>query len=77
MENGQFQGLKCCFFGQFVIKGYNMDSLMSELVSYDRRSEDLYKAIAATVAAIAQISAKSIKTMFYGLSLFKLTIIFL
>ncbi|MCX5814332.1 MAG: hypothetical protein NT178_17580 [Proteobacteria bacterium] len=49
-----------------------MDSLVSELVSYDRRPEDLSKAISDTLSAIAQISGKSIKTMFYGLSLLKL-----
>ena len=32
MENGQFQGLKCCFWGQFVTKGYDVDDVMSALV---------------------------------------------
>ena len=46
---------------------------MSELVVYERRPEDLSKAIADTLSAIAEISGKSIKTLFNGISLLKLS----
>jgi hypothetical protein len=42
------------------------------LVNYDRRPDGVSDAIAATVAAILQISGKSTKTLFNGLSLLKL-----
>ena len=45
---------------------------MSELVSYDRRPEDLSKEIADTVSAIAEISGKSTRTMLRMLSLINL-----
>ena len=45
---------------------------MSELVNYDRRPEGVSDVIAATVAAILQITGKSTKTLFNGLSLLKL-----
>ncbi|MCX5809023.1 MAG: ParB/RepB/Spo0J family partition protein, partial [Proteobacteria bacterium] len=54
-------------------KGYDMDGVMSELVSYNRRPEDLPEEIAVTVTAIVEISGKSIKTLFNGLSLLKLS----
>ena len=46
---------------------------MSELVNYDRRPEGVSDVIAATVAAILQITGKSTKTLFNGLSLLKLS----
>ena len=51
-------GLKCCFWGQFVTKGYDVGSLMSELASYNRRPEDVSEEIALTVRAIVEISGK-------------------
>jgi len=45
---------------------------MSDLVSYDRRPEDLSKEIADTVSAIAKISAKSTRTALRTISLLKL-----
>ena len=53
-------------------KNYDVDGVMSELVSYNRRPEDLPEEIAVTVTAIVEISGKSIKTLFNGLSLLKL-----
>jgi hypothetical protein len=57
----------------FPEKGCDVDSLMSELVSYNRRPEDLPEEIADTVSAIAEISGKSISTAFRMLSLLKLS----
>jgi hypothetical protein len=45
---------------------------MSELVSYNRRPEDLPEEIALTVRAIIEISGKSIQTLHRTLSLLKL-----
>jgi hypothetical protein len=46
--------------------------MMSELVAYARRPEDVSDELVATVATNLQIFGKSIKTMFNGLSLLKL-----
>ena len=46
---------------------------MSELVSYDRRPEDLSKEIAETVSAIVVIVGKSIQSMHRAISLLKLS----
>jgi len=51
---------------------YNLDGVMSTLVSYNRRPEDLPEEIALTVRAIIEISAKSIQTMHRTISLLKL-----
>jgi len=53
-------------------KNYDVDGVMSELVSYNRRPEDLPEEIAVTVTAIFEISGKSIKTLFNMISLLKL-----
>jgi hypothetical protein len=45
---------------------------MSDLVSYNRRPEDLPKEIAITVIAISEIAGKSIMTLFRTISLLKL-----
>jgi ParB-like chromosome segregation protein Spo0J len=53
-------------------KNYNLDGVMSVLVSYKRRPEDLPGGVAPTVGAIIGISAKSIKTLYNTISLLKL-----
>ena len=53
-------------------KNYDVDGVVSELVSYNRRPEDLPEEIAVTVTAIFEISGKSIKTLFNMISLLKL-----
>ncbi|MCX5810712.1 MAG: hypothetical protein NTX36_15305 [Proteobacteria bacterium] len=54
-------------------KGYELDGVMSALVSCTRRPEDLPGEVAKTVLAIAEIVGKSIMTLFNGLSLLKLS----
>ncbi|MCX5813122.1 MAG: hypothetical protein NT178_11335 [Proteobacteria bacterium] len=54
-------------------KGYGMDGVMSELVMYNRRPEDLPEEIATTFVAISKIAAKSISTLFNIISLLKLS----
>ncbi|MCX5810715.1 MAG: ParB/RepB/Spo0J family partition protein [Proteobacteria bacterium] len=53
-------------------KEYELDGVMSALVSCTRRPEDLPGEVAKTVLAIAEIVGKSIMTLFNGLSLLKL-----
>ena len=50
-----------------------MDGVMSELVSYDRRPEDLPEEIALTVRAIIEITGKSIRTLISTISFLKLS----
>ncbi|MCX5811426.1 MAG: ParB/RepB/Spo0J family partition protein [Proteobacteria bacterium] len=45
-------------------KGYDVDGVMSELVMYNRRPEDVSEQFAFTVNAIIEISAKSYPTLF-------------
>ncbi|MCX5813785.1 MAG: ParB/RepB/Spo0J family partition protein [Proteobacteria bacterium] len=54
-------------------KGYDVDGVMSELVMYNRRPEDLPEEIAITVIAISEISGKSIMTLHRTISLLKLS----
>jgi hypothetical protein len=61
------------FLGQFVTKGYDVDGVMSVLVSYNRRPEDLPEEIATTVVATTEIVRKTVRTLFNGLSLLKLS----
>ena len=51
---------------------YNLDGVMSDLVSYTRRPESLPEEIAFTVKAISEISGKSYPTLFRTISLLKL-----
>jgi len=51
---------------------YNLDGVMSELMNYDRRPEDVSKEFAATVAATIEISGKSTRTLHRTMSLLKL-----
>ena len=51
---------------------YNVDGIMSELMNYDRRPEDVSKEFAATVAATIEISGKSTRTLHRTMSLLKL-----
>lgn len=49
-----------------------MDRVMSELVNYDRSPDGTSEGFSATVAEIVNIVVKSIRTLFYVLSLSKL-----
>ncbi|MCX5814668.1 MAG: ParB/RepB/Spo0J family partition protein [Proteobacteria bacterium] len=69
----QAKGILAYIQAKHPDKGYDLDGVMSELVSYDRRPEDLSKEIADTVSAIAKISAKSTRTLLRTLSLLKLS----
>ena len=53
-------------------KTYDVDGVMSDLIKYDRKPELVPDELVATVATALQISGKSTKTLFNGLSLLKL-----
>jgi len=58
-----FFGLKYCFWGQFVTKGHDVDSVMSELVNYNRSPEYVSEEVSLTVRETSEISGKSIMTL--------------
>jgi hypothetical protein len=68
----QAKGILAYIQAKHPDKVYNLDGVMSDLVGYDRRPEDLLKEFADTVPAIAEISAKSTRTMLRTISLLKL-----
>jgi ParB family transcriptional regulator, chromosome partitioning protein len=51
---------------------YDVDGVMNESISYQRRAEGMAGEIAATVGAIVEITGKSINSIYNGLSLLKL-----
>ncbi|MCX5813386.1 MAG: ParB/RepB/Spo0J family partition protein [Proteobacteria bacterium] len=53
--------------------GYDVNGVMSELVSYKRRLEDVSASFASTVDAIMQISGKAYTSLFRTISLLKLS----
>jgi hypothetical protein len=57
----------------FTEKEYDVDGVMNDLTSYNRRLEDVPEEVAFTVKAIIEISGKSIPTLFRTLSLLKLS----
>ena len=68
----QAKGILAYIQAKLPVKNYDVDGVMSALVTYNRRPEDLQEEIATTVVAIAEIAGKSINTMYNGLSLLKL-----
>ncbi|MCX5810404.1 MAG: hypothetical protein NTX36_13730, partial [Proteobacteria bacterium] len=68
----QAKGILAYIQAKHPNKGFDVNGVMSELVSYNRRPEDLPQEIATTVVATAEIAGKSITTLYNGLSLLKL-----
>jgi hypothetical protein len=60
----QAQGVLSYFRAKQPERSYDVDGVMSELVSYDRRPEGADKGFAANVAAITQVCGISTKTLF-------------
>jgi ParB family chromosome partitioning protein len=54
-------------------KGYDVEGVVSVLVSYNRRPEDLPEEVANTVLAIVEISGKSIQSLYRAILLLKLS----
>jgi hypothetical protein len=52
-------------------KGYDVDGVMNELVVYERRPGDQLEEIRETFSRISEISGKTIRTLYNGLSLLK------
>jgi len=51
---------------------YNLDGVMSELVRYDRRHDDMPEETVETVSTVSEIVGKSTRTLFRTISLLKL-----
>ena len=68
----QAKGILAYIQAKHPDKGYDVEGVMNDLVSYKRRPEDLSDKIAPTVGAIIEITVKSIRTLFNGISLLKL-----
>jgi hypothetical protein len=68
----QAKGILAYIQAKHPDKGYNLNGVMSELVVYERRQEDLPQEIRVTVTQISKIAGKSIKTLFNMISLLKL-----
>ncbi|MCX5811164.1 MAG: hypothetical protein NT178_01265, partial [Proteobacteria bacterium] len=69
----QAKGILAYIQAKHPEKGYDIDGVMSELVMYNRRPEDLPEEIAINVIAISEISGKSIMTLHRTISLLKLS----
>ena len=69
----QAKGILAFIQSKHPDKGYDVDGVMNDLVSYKRRPEDLSDQIAPTFGAIIEITGKSITTLYDGLSLLKLS----
>ncbi|MCX5818023.1 MAG: ParB N-terminal domain-containing protein, partial [Proteobacteria bacterium] len=54
-------------------KGYGLDGVMSDLVNFERSPDYLSKEVSETFSEIVEIAGKTIKTLFNGLSLLKLS----
>jgi hypothetical protein len=68
----QAKGILAYIQAKLPDKGYDVNGVMNELTSYNRRPEDVPEEIAFTVKAIIEVSGKSIPTLFRTLSLLKL-----
>ena len=53
------------------VSEHDVDGVMNELMSYNRRPDSVSEEIAETVSAILQISGKTARTLYNGLSLLK------
>ena len=69
----QAKGILAYIQAKLPDKNYDVDGVMSVLVSYKRRPEDLSDQVAPTVGAIIEITGKSITTLYNGISLLKLS----
>ena len=67
----QAKGILAYIQARHPDKGYDVDGVMSVLVSYKRRPEDLSDQVAPTVGAMIEITGKSITTLYNGISLLK------
>ena len=67
----QAKGILAYIQAKHPDKNYDVDGVMSDLVMYNRRPEDVSEEIAFTVNAIIEISGKSYPTLFRTISLLK------
>ena len=69
----QAKGILAFFQAKHPDKNYDVDGVMSDLVTYNRRCEDAPEAFASTVDAIMEICGKAYTSLFRTLSLLKLS----
>ncbi|MCX5807556.1 MAG: ParB/RepB/Spo0J family partition protein [Proteobacteria bacterium] len=69
----QAKGILAYIQAKFPDKNYDVDGVMNDLVSVMRSSDYITEGFSANVAEILEISGKSTKTLFNGLSLLKLS----
>jgi ParB family chromosome partitioning protein len=69
----QARGILAYIQAKHPDKGYDVAGVMSELVMYNRRPEDLPKEFASNVDAIMKISGKAYTSLFRTISLLKLS----
>ncbi len=67
----QAKGILAYIQAKLPDKNYDVDGVMSDLVMYNRRPEDLPEPFASTVDAIMQIAGKAYTSLFRTLSLLK------
>ena len=67
----QAKGILAFIQARHPEKGYDADGVLNEMMSYNRRPDSVSEIIAATVAAIIEISGKSSKTLYNLISLLK------
>ncbi|MCX5817686.1 MAG: ParB/RepB/Spo0J family partition protein [Proteobacteria bacterium] len=68
----QAKGILAYIQAKHPDKGYDVDSLMSDLVNYDRSPDYLLKEVSDTLSETSEIVGKSIRTLSRTLSLLKL-----
>ena len=69
----QAKGILAFIQAKHPDKNYDVDGVMSDLVTYNRRREDTPEAFASNVDAIIEISGKAYTSLFRTISLLKLT----
>jgi ParB family chromosome partitioning protein len=67
----QAKGILAFIQARHPDKGYDVDGVMNELVVYERRPGDQLEEIRETFSRISEISGKTIRTLYNGLSLLK------
>ncbi|MCX5817887.1 MAG: ParB/RepB/Spo0J family partition protein [Proteobacteria bacterium] len=69
----QAKGILAYIQAKLPDKNYNVDSVMSELVSFERSPDYLSKEVSETFSEIVEIVGKTVRTLFNVLSLLKLS----
>ena len=68
----QAKGILAYVQAKLPDKGYDVDTIMADLVKYEMRPESLTKETVDTLSTISEIVGKSIRTLLCTISLLKL-----